>query len=187
MKHQFFEKSYFPSTIISLKKLDSNFRNSEALKIFQSKILKFKTPTANSIFGCRNPTGVKLLTKLRLWLSHIREHKFKYSFKDTLNALCSCGKEVATTFHFLRSCPDYSDERLSLLSKIRNINPNTLENTNSQITQFFLYGDKNFTASTNFITTYFNYLYFRYQVLLTQHFQYVYICVCLCVRMCVYI
>ena len=35
------------------------------------------------------------------------------------------------------------------MSKIRNLN--ILENTNSQITQFFLYGDKNFTFSTNFI------------------------------------
>ena len=168
-----------------MKKLNSNIRNSEAFKIFKSKILKLIRPTASSIFGCRNFIGVKLLTRLRLWLSHIREHKFKDSFQDTLNALCSCGKEVVTTFHFLRSCPDYSDERLSLLSKIRNINPNNLENTNSQITQFFLYGDKNFTASTNFIITYFKYLCIRYQVLLTQHFQYVYICVCLYVRMCV--
>ena len=35
--------------------------------------------------------------------------------------------------------------------QIGNINPNILENTNSQITPFFLYGDKNFTASTKFI------------------------------------
>ena len=40
---------------------------------------------------------------------------------------------------------------LTLLSKIRNINLNILENTNSQITRFLLYGDNNFTASTNFI------------------------------------
>ena len=151
VKHQFFKNSYFPSTIIEWNKLDSNIRNSETLNIFKSKILKFIRPTANSIFGCHNPIGVKLLTRLRLGLSHLREHKFKHSFQDTLNPLCSCGKEVETTFHFLLSCPNYSDERLTLLSKIRNINPNILENTNSQITQFFLYGDKNFTASTNFI------------------------------------
>ena len=40
---------------------------------------------------------------------------------------------------------------LTLLSKIRNINLNILENTNSQITRFLLYGDNNVTASTNFI------------------------------------
>ena len=159
-------------------------------------------PTANSIFGCHNPIGVKLLTTLRLGLSHLREHKFKDSFHDILDPLCNCGKEVETPFDFLLSCPNYSDERLTLLSKIRNINPNILENTNSQITRFFLYGDKNFTASTNFIIlsstieyilatkrfdeppfhsfmkfvlTYSFYLCFRYQFLLTQHFQYIYI------------
>ena len=151
MKPQFFKNSCSSSTVIELNKLDSDIRNSETPNIFKSKILKFIRPTANSIFGCHNPIGVKLLTRLRLGLSHLREHKFKHSFQDTLNPLCSCRKEVETTFHFLLSCPNYSDERLTLLNKIRNINPNILENSNSQITQFFLYGDKNFTASTNFI------------------------------------
>ena len=149
MKHQFFKNSYFPSTIIEWNKLDSNIRNSETLNVFKSNILKFIGPTANSIFGCRNPIGVKLLTRLRLGLSHFREHIFKHSFQDTLNPLCSCGKETEATFHFLLSCPNYSDERLTLLSKIRNINPNILKNTDSQITRFFLHGDKNLTASTN--------------------------------------
>ena len=151
VKHQFFKNSYFPSTIIEWNKLDSNIRNSETLNIFKSKILKFIRPTANSIFGCHNPIGVKLLTRLRLGLSHLREHKFKHSFQDTLNPLCSCRKEVETTFHFLLSCSNYSDERFILLIKIKNINPNISENTNSQITRFFLYGDKNFTTSTDFI------------------------------------
>ena len=151
MKHQFFKNSYFPSTIIEWNKLDSNIRNSETLNIFKLKILKFIRPTANSIFGCYNLIGVKLLTRLRLELSHLREHKFMHGFQDTLNPLCRCGKEGETTFHLLLSGPNYSDERLTLLSKIRNTNPNILENTNSQTTQLFLYGDKNFTASTNFV------------------------------------
>ena len=151
MKHQFSKNSCFPSTIIEWNNLDSNIRNSETLIIFKSKILNFIRPTANSIFGCHNPIGVKLLTRLQLGLSHLREHKFKHSFQDTLNPLCSCGKELKTTFDFLLSCPNYSDERLTLLSKITNINPNILENTDSQITQFILYGDKNFTVSTNFV------------------------------------
>ena len=35
--------------------------------------------------------------------------------------------------------------------KIRNINLNILKNSNSQITQFLVCGDKDFAASTNFI------------------------------------
>ena len=102
---------YFPSTIIEWNKLDSNIRNSKALNIFKSEILKFIRPTGNSIFGCHNPIGIKLLTRLRLGVSHFRDHKFKHSFHDTFNPLCTCRKEVETTFHFLLSCPNCSDER----------------------------------------------------------------------------
>ena len=106
MKHQFFKNTYFPSAIIEWNKLDPNIPNSETLNIFKLKILKFIRPTANSIFGSHNPIWVKLLTRLRLGLSHLRELKFKHSFQDTLNPFCSCGKEVETTFHFLLSCPN---------------------------------------------------------------------------------
>ena len=57
------------------------------LNIFKSKILKFIRPAANSIFGCHDPIGVKLLTRLRLGLSHPCEHKFKHSFQDTQSTL----------------------------------------------------------------------------------------------------
>ena len=76
VKHQFFKNSYFPSTLIEWNKLDSNIRNSETLNIFKLKKLKFIRPTANSNFGCHNPTGVKLLTRLRLGRSHLRKRKF---------------------------------------------------------------------------------------------------------------
>ena len=137
MKHQF-KNSYFTSAIIEWIKLDSHIRNSETHNMFKSRILKFIRPTESSIFGRHNLKRVRLLTRLRLGLSHLREHKFKHSFQHTLNPLCSCGKEVETDFQELLSCSNNSDERLTYPSKIRNINPNILENTNSQITQFFL-------------------------------------------------
>ena len=110
--------------------------------------------TANSISGCHNPIGVKLLTRLQFRLSQLHQHKFKHSFHDTLNQYCSFRKEVETTSHFLLSCHNYSDKRSTLLSKTGNINPNILKNATSQITQFILYRDKDFTAnftSINFI------------------------------------
>ena len=124
MKHQLLKNSHFLSTIIEWNKLDCNIRNSETINIFKSKIRKFIRPTAHRIFDCHNPIGVKLITRLRLGLSHLPEHKFKHSFRDTVNPICSCRKEVETTFNFLLSCPNYSEERLIILSKIRNINPN---------------------------------------------------------------
>ena len=43
-------------------------------------------------YNCNNPRGICLITRLRLGLSHVREHKYKHGFQDTLNPLCSYGK-----------------------------------------------------------------------------------------------
>ena len=80
-----FEKNSFPSPIIEWNKLDHNIRNSSSFNIFRKSILKFIRPSANSLFNCHNPKGIKFITRLRLGLSHLREHKFRHSFQDSLN------------------------------------------------------------------------------------------------------
>ena len=67
--------------------LDSDIRSSEDLNVFKSKILKFIQPKANSFFNCLNPKGVKLITRLQLGRSHLRDHKLKHSFQDSLNPI----------------------------------------------------------------------------------------------------
>ena len=52
--------------------------------------------------------GVKLLTHVRLQFCHLNEHKFRYSFRDTINPMCACGTEFETTEHFLLHCHLYS-------------------------------------------------------------------------------
>ena len=79
-----------------------NIRNSSSLNIFRKSILKFMTPSTNSLFNCHNPKEIKLITRLRLGLSHLREHKFKHSFQDSLNPFCSCGFVLPVLF--LRIC-----------------------------------------------------------------------------------
>ena len=71
VKHNFFKNSFFPSVVIEWNKLDLNIRNSENLFIFKKKLLKFIRPSGNSVFKCHNPKGIKLLTRLRLGLSHL--------------------------------------------------------------------------------------------------------------------
>ena len=91
VKHNFFQNSFFPSAVIEWNKLDLNIRNSESLNIFKKTLLNFIRPSGSTVFNCHNPKGVKLLTRLRLGLSHLREHKFKHSFQDSLNPIRSCG------------------------------------------------------------------------------------------------
>ena len=104
-KHNFFKNTFFPSTILEWNKLDPSLRNSTSYNVFKNSILKFIRPSPNKIFQCHNPKGIKLVTRLRLGLSHLREHKFKHSFQDTLNPFCSCGLDIETTSHYFLHCP----------------------------------------------------------------------------------
>ena len=92
-------------------------------------------------FNYRNPRRVKLLTRLRLGLSHRREHKFKHGFQDSLSAICSCGNNMETSARFLLHCPHYSNERSTFLNTIRNINRHIFDKNNLQTTETLLYGD----------------------------------------------
>ena len=143
-----FKKLFFPSTIIEWNKLDPGLRKAESLSLFKTNILKFIRPSPNSVYNCHNPKGLKFITRLRLGLSHLREHKFKHSFQDTINPLCSCGLDIESIEHFLH-CPQFVNERRTLLSTISNINYKLLENTNSNLIQTLLFGNKSFDITDN--------------------------------------
>ena len=123
----FFQNYFFPSAVIEWKKLDQNTCNSENLNIFKKKLLKFIRPSGDSVFRCHNPKGIKLLTRPRLGLSHLREHKFKHGFLDSLNSVCSCGQDTEMSTYFLLHCSNYSNERLTFLNIIRNTERNILD------------------------------------------------------------
>ena len=65
--------------------------------------------------------GIKFLTRLRLGLSHINNHKFIHNFQDCLNALCPCGLEVESTIHYFLHCQYYNDICKTLLDTVKKI------------------------------------------------------------------
>ena len=149
VRHTFFRNSYFPSIVTESNNLNQSMRNSENFSIFKKNILKLIRPSPNSIFNCHNPKGVKLLTRLRLVLSHLRDHKFKHNFQDSLNPVCNCGTDVEITTHYLLHCPLFSDERLILINNIRNIDSNILNLNDSKFSEVLLFGKSSFNNSKN--------------------------------------
>ena len=71
-----FKYSFFPSTLRDWFKSDDNIRNSESISVFKKRLLAFVRPVENSVFNIYEPNGLKLLTRLRLGLSHLSEHRF---------------------------------------------------------------------------------------------------------------
>ena len=67
---------------------------------------------------------MKLFTRLRLGLSQLREHKFRHNFRDTFNPICNCGDDIKTTIHYLLHCPDYLDERRTVLDNLQSVGEN---------------------------------------------------------------
>ena len=105
--HNFFKNSFFPSAIIEWNNLNPNLRDSKSVSVFKEKILSFIRPSPNSFFDCHNPKGIKHITRLRLGLSHLRNHKFKHSFQHVINVLCNCGPDIESATHFKRHSPQH--------------------------------------------------------------------------------
>ena len=52
----------------------------------------------------KNTICIKLIIRLRLGFSHIREQKFKHNFQETLNPLCSGSMVAESTSHYFLRC-----------------------------------------------------------------------------------
>ena len=128
--------------------LDSRIRNLPSISKFKSAILEFLRPNGNSNFKLGNDFGVILLTRLRVGLSHLRKHKFRHRFLDTVDPFCSCStNSIETTEHFLLHCSNYSNDRTLLFNSLMNMNISLFPLQPSFLCQIFLFGDSNFLVS----------------------------------------
>ena len=149
VKHIIFKNSLFPSSVIDWNNLDKSIRSSESLNLFKKSILQFKRRTPNKALNCHNLIGIKLITRLRLGLSHLRDHKFKHSFLDCFNPICYCGQDIETTVHYLIHCPIFSDERSIFFNNIQSIDENVLIRSDPKISDTLLIGISSFNDTRN--------------------------------------
>ena len=138
VNHKFIRNSPFPAAVIEWNKQDLNIRNSERLNIFKKTLLNFIRTSVSTTLNSHNPKGFKLLIRLSLASSHLREHKFEHSFQDSLNAICSCGNDIEMSAHYLLQCPNFSNERPLFLNIIGSIDKNILKRNDLQVTETLL-------------------------------------------------
>ena len=74
----------------------------------RNTLLKFGRPSPDLICGIHHPLCLQFLTRLRLGLSHLNEHRFKHNFQNCINPLSTCSLEVESTKHFFLHCHNYS-------------------------------------------------------------------------------
>ena len=87
--------------------------------MFRKRMLNLIRPKCNDTYGIHSRTGLKLLTHLRLPLSHLNDHKFNHNFKDSINSFCSCSLSVENNVHFFLHCHNFSLQRQTLMNNIK--------------------------------------------------------------------
>ena len=146
-----FKYSFFPYTIVEWNKLDYALRSEKSYLIFRKTLLQIGRPIADSVYFVHNPLGLKLLTRLRLGLSHLNEHRFNHNFQCCVNPLCSCSLAVESTKHFFLHCHHYSGIRVSLLNDVKSIKGSILNLSDDSLVLLLLYGDSNLNDNENSI------------------------------------
>ena len=116
-KHGYFKNSFVRPAITEWNKLDCYIRNADSFKVFKKRLLGFIRPMPNSIYNIHNPLGVKYLTRLRIGFSHLKEHKFKHNFQDSIDPMCSCSSGTKTTIHFFLHCANFNIQNKPFLTK----------------------------------------------------------------------
>ena len=144
-----FSDSFFPTAIKEFNKFSNQVTHHLSFQSFRKLLLKSIRPVPNSLFDACDPLGIKLLTRLRVGLSHLREQKFRHGFNDTIDPLCPCNMEIESVSHFFLRCFNFSNIRFDLMNELMKINPNLLQLTDEKLTETLLYGDINLPHEIN--------------------------------------
>ena len=141
--------SFLPYTIKGWNKLSLEIRNYESYSIFKKSLLKFTRTIPNSVFSVADIYGIKLLTRLCVGLSHLREHKCRHNFQDTINPLCTCSLEIESTPHFFLRCQNFITPRINLMNELRKLYSNILNLDEISLTKLLLYDDSKYENKVN--------------------------------------
>ena len=74
-----YANSFFPSTIKEWQNLSEEAKSKPSVQSFKKYLNDFKRPAGNSVFAIRDKFGIKLLTKIRVNFSDLRDHRFNHN------------------------------------------------------------------------------------------------------------
>ena len=94
---EYLKNSFFPCVIAKRNKLNPGICSSGSYNTSRKSLLNIIRPSTSKVYNINDTIAIKLITRLRLRFSHLREHRFKHNFQNTLNLLCSCNTEAEST------------------------------------------------------------------------------------------
>ena len=135
-----YKYSFFPHSVNAWNKLSNLIKASPSINISMKRYTDMFRVNGNSIFKIHNPVVIKLLTRLRVGLSYLREHKYKYNLLDTPNPFCICdGKSIGSVEHYFIRCPNYVRSRTVLFEDLNRITGNLIFTCDSAVIETLLW------------------------------------------------
>ena len=113
-----YQNSFFPCCIAQWKDLDGYVKNLPSLSSFKINLINFVRPPGHSFYGISDKFGIKLLTKIRVEFSDLRDHRFNHNF-NCVSPVCNCGEEDETSIHFFLCCPRYNTQDKPRYNRLR--------------------------------------------------------------------
>ena len=126
-----FSHTYFQNCMREWNQLDESIKSLRTIPVFKRELMRLIRPLKRSLFGFHDIEGVRLLTRLRVEFSDLREHRFRHNFQCS-SPMCFCQTGIETNKHFLLHCPRHGGHRRDLLDRISNIvdvDPENLSST----------------------------------------------------------
>ena len=146
---EYFQNSFLPYVIKEWNKLDPDKLSCQSYESFRKALLNFIRPSENKIFNIHDQVDIKLRTRLRLELSHLREHKYPHNFGDTFNLLCYCSIETETKLHFFLRYQFFNDIREILMNDLMSIDRSLPSLSQDKLISILLCGSDAFNNKKN--------------------------------------
>ena len=143
-----FSKSYFSNILNEWNTLDKVVQGSPSISVFKRNLLQIIRPIKNPVYNICDIQGSKMLTRLQVKFSHVKEHRFRHNF-ECLSPECFCGAAIEDTEHYLLHCPQLCTLRLTLLGQISDAGFDIANMSTNDLCCLLLYGRPNGSTYIN--------------------------------------
>ena len=126
-----------------------DYKEVRSIGVLKINITSLIRPESKSVFKIHDPIGLRYLFQLRVNLSPLKGHKWRYNFSDTPSGICHCNQGIEDTSHFLFSCPSYVAQRATLVTSVNMILRKVGLNHLGNQAKLYLYGDPAINNSDN--------------------------------------
>ena len=126
--------------------MEQNWFKNFVLRFYLIKRIR---PLAAPVYNIHNPLGLKLLTRPRLGLSHLNDHRFNHNSESGVNPFCNCSLEVESTTLFYLHCHHFNAIWITLNNSLKDIDKDIPKLSDSFLTKLIPFSNSKYSDIQN--------------------------------------